>query len=290
MSFCTRRDARAQARRWLPTLENLEVRCCPAHAGIHLGGGTLVISGDDKANTILVTGDGTGAVTVTLDTGTPQTFTGVKHLDIHSGKGNDSVTLTYATGVTQPHLNVDLHTEDGDDVVNATFGAITNSHLDFNAHLGKGNDAFNLGMNGAVTGKSDAHFTADGEKGDESFTVNATGADVASTAKLSFDLNGHEGTQTTTVNYAGKVNGELRLETHADKGADTVAANLSLATGSTGRVKAHVHGGKDNDNLTLNVNLSTPTDTVAVDALLDGGKGFDTCHATSNVVVKNCEA
>ena len=68
------------------------------------------------------------------------------------------------------------------------------------------------------------------------------------------------------------------------------AASFRQLREEGGDVRARVRGGKNDDNLTLNVNLATATDTAAIDALLDGGKGFDTCLATANVVVKSCEA
>src|SRR5262245_45982517 len=206
--------------RCVPTLENLETRFCPAHAGMHFSGGTLVISGDNQANTIQVTGDAAGSVSVTLDGGTAQTFAGVDHLVVHSGKGSDSVTLNYATGLTGRRLKLDLHTEDGDDVVKANFGALDNANVFLNGHRGKGNDAFDLGLRGGIAGTSDVRFKVDAQKGSESFTITGIGADVASTARLSFDLNSGQGTQTTNVNYTGKVEGTLNLADKAQKGAN----------------------------------------------------------------------
>jgi len=67
-----------------------------------------------------------------------------------------------------------------------------------------------------------------------------------------------------------------------------------IDSGSTGSVKARVDGNKGDDNLTLNVIDNSggagASTLSALKALIDGGKGFDTCVHTSNVVVKRCEA
>lgn len=264
------------------------MRHCPST--IHFGGGTLVIRGDNQADNVLVTGDGAGGASVTLNGGTAQTFARVRHVAVHVGRGNDSITLDFASGLIGPRLKVDLEAGDGNDVVTTNFGSVANTDVFADLHLGKGNDTWNTTLNGAITGSSRVRFQAEDDKGDESITFNATGADIASTARLSLDWNGGRGKQTTTVNFAGKVEGKLDVDVRAHRGVDVLAANLNLASGSTGKVRARLDGGNDNDNVTLNVNLATPTDTVAVHASLDGGKGFDTCVATTNVVVKNCEA
>jgi hypothetical protein len=51
---------------------------------------------------------------------------------------------------------------------------------------------------------------------------------------------------------------------------------------------ANVNGGPGNDNLRLAI-PATSSPKLAVLATLDGGPGDDTCAATSNVTVRNCE-
>ena len=71
------------------------------------------------------------------------------------------------------------------------------------------------------------------------------------------------------------------------QGRDQGHAHVGATAGSTGTLKAEVRGGDDDDNLTLAVVAGAGVD---LEAVLDGGNGFDTCSATPNVEVKNCEA
>ncbi len=61
---------------------------------------------------------------------------------------------------------------------------------------------------------------------------------------------------------------------------------MGASAESNGTLKAEMKGGDDDGNLTLAVVAPASVD---LDALLDGGDGFDRCSATPNVEVKNCE-
>lgn len=79
----------------------------------------------------------------------------------------------------------------------------------------------------------------------------------------------------------------MNLRVDAWTGDDVVAVSATLADESEGKVRPRVQGGNGGDDLTLEI--ITALDDNSVDALLDGGRGFDTCDATPNVEVRNCE-
>jgi hypothetical protein len=281
---------------------------------VFAAGGALVVFGTKADNTIHITDDGNGGVSVTVDGGAASSFTGIKnivvhgrdgndtvnyqltgpatlgtHLNLHLGNGNDTATLDFAAGVNSPRLKVDLDGGKGNDTVNATFGELTSGNVYFRANLGDGDDTFTGTLNGDVLAGAKLRVKVAGHKGNDTFTLNAAGADVAAEALLALDFDGDKGTDTFNVTYQGKVEGTLRLEAEGGKDNDTATVNLTLDTGSTGRVSAEVEGDKGDDNLTLNVNLTTATDTATVKAVLDGGKGTDTGVATDNVLKKGIE-
>jgi hypothetical protein len=103
------------------------------------------------------------------------------------------------------------------------------------------------------------------------------------------------GTQQTLFGFQGDLNGLLRLNTHGGKPNDVSVNNIDATVTSQGKVVARVVGGPADDNLTLNVRQPPgvcllPPCTLLIDARINGGPGFDVCHATSNVTKINCEA
>src|SRR5262249_35983413 len=141
--------------------------------------------------------------------------------------------------------------------------------------------------------------------GNDDLTLAVTGP-IAAGAKADLQVDGGAGNDTVTVSYAGKLDGKLTLNATGGPGDDTVAATVDLAAGSTGSLNARVIGdspqtddhedddeddgggaGGGNDPLPLNITGATAQVTIV--ALLDGGPGTDTCVATANVTVINCE-
>ena len=68
--------------------------------------------------------------------------------------------------------------------------------------------------------------------------------------------------------------------------ADTVRADITPATGSTGSASATVQGGNGDDTLALHISNAAGS---TVQGLVDGGAGFDRVSKTSNVAATNCE-
>ena len=152
--------------------------------------------------------------------------------------------------------------------------------------------------------------------GDDVVNAFGNGAVVGDNGKLALKLDSGSGNDIASIVFPqAVVNNELLIEVQQGEGDDTAfffAEEALLGPGSllevkwdggsgldqghtsvgasaesTGRLKAEVKGGDDDDSLTLAVVAPAGVD---LDALLDGGNGFDTCLATPNVEVKNCEA
>src|SRR5262249_59785981 len=73
-------------------VEALERRdCAVVSAGVF--GHTLFVRGDANANVITITDDGKGAVSAKID-GVSASGTGITHIMVEAGAGNDSLTYT----------------------------------------------------------------------------------------------------------------------------------------------------------------------------------------------------
>jgi hypothetical protein len=82
------------------------------------------------------------------------------------------------------------------------------------------------------------------------------------------------------------LSGQLDLLLDVGAGNDRAAAVVQLRDGSDGHLVAAVNGGDGDDNLLLQIFGENNVES----AVIDGGAGFDTCSATRNVTVINCEA
>ena len=83
------RNGMNAASRFTPRLEQLGDRITPSCTVVD-NGGLLTITGDNHANDIQITDDGT-TVTVTCDGGTSQDFTDVTKIVVNAGNGSDTV-------------------------------------------------------------------------------------------------------------------------------------------------------------------------------------------------------
>jgi hypothetical protein len=110
---------------------------------------------------------------------------------------------------------------------------------------------------------------------------------------------GGPGTNDMEVDYTGKLDGFLKLLLVGGNGDDLIKVNCNIDAFSTGGFQGAIWGGGGNDNLIFDVFFVLPNGNkiglgkgklASFFALLDGQGGFDTCQATANVIVQNCEA
>jgi len=141
-----------------------------------------------------------------------------------------------------------------------------------------------------VTQESKVRFDVRGREGSDTMNLQATGVNIDASSQVVAKVHGGEGNNVITANYQGQVHGALGVHLGGGVANDTVTSNISVDAGSTGEVYATVQGSAGNDNLTLNVTGAGTSTLQDLDAYLDGGPGTDTCTATPNVVVENCES
>jgi hypothetical protein len=172
-----------QSRRFIPRLVALDDRSLPS-VTYTVTGSTLQITGDDAADKIVITDDGTAAgITVVVNDGQPWTVPGdVSAVVVSAGGGNDVV-------------EYDLT------------GPLTTTRL-VSVDLGKGADTFTANLNGQMINGTSANGTpinlgigATGGGGGDTMVLNANGATVAPEARLSVDFSGDAGHDNITFNY-----------------------------------------------------------------------------------------
>jgi hypothetical protein len=257
---------RNQSRRFRPELELLEGRDCPSFIVTAIPH-TLLIVGDAGDNIVQITDKGNGTVTASVDGGAAVTRSGINLILVQTRGGNDTVNYSLTGALTTPRvLTIDL-------------GSFTDTAANKNAVT------LDFGGN-----EIDSYFAAAvvGTAGQDTVnTANFTGA-IKEFAALA--VYGGGGADTINVAYQGTLTGALVLYLDGQGGDDNVSATVKLGSGSTGSLAAVVEGGDGNDTLTLQVQDNSPSTLTHFFALLDGGAGTDSCTATSNVKVINCES
>ncbi|MBI2826142.1 MAG: hypothetical protein HYX69_15795 [Planctomycetia bacterium] len=257
-----------------PQLEALEDRLCLSVTVTSVAvanGNELRITGDSAADTVNIADAGNGHIEVTDASGT---------------------LLGSADNVTRVKVN----TKGGEDVVNyALTGPLTNSES-VTIYLGTGEgDSANIDLSQGVTGAnlrmyvegsaaadtiaatlgplSDARvgLTIDGRAGDDNISVTSAAADIQEDASLRVQLLGGRGDDNITTTFDGELLGDFRYAVNGGQGADTIASDLTVASGSTGRLSASAAGGAGVDTVTLNVNDNSADD--------NGDSGLDRLHA-----------
>lgn len=306
--------------RFFPNLESLENRCCPSVSVVRVFN-TLIVQGDGADNTVTITDQGNGAISASI-TGSSgnaaNSGANIRNVVVYTRGGNDTVNyqltaaktaslnlaidlgsyqdgtgntnnvnLDFDQNISCPWLTIGVTGTRGQDHVFAEFGAITNTYLNYAAYLGANNDSFEAVLGGNINGYASVAMAAIGGWGNDTINVHQSAAnvDIAYHALLSLLLEGNGDADTIDFDYQGQVKGKLSVGIYGGYGADTVNAELTLNSGSTGRVAAAVFGGEDSDTLTLKICGTSSS----LYALLDGGAGTDTCFHTANVWSKRCE-
>jgi hypothetical protein len=268
-------------RRFRPQLEALDGRDVPSVTVVESTGttGTVVkVYGDQWANTIQVTDDGTageGAITITVSDDsdvTPDqeyTFDGsVTRVVVCSASGADTVSY---------ELTGDLQADVSRTVV---------------AWLGNQEDTFDAQLGGLAADSTLKLYVFGGNFGD-TLSVTANGA-VAGT--LDVRLFGQNGTDSVSAEVTGAVSGELNLLIHGGNGMDVLSALVTVDAASdpedpnapppaAGNLTVKVCGGNGKDNLTLLVDGAGAGDVSAESKfLIYGGLGWDTFNFTPDLV------
>jgi len=264
------RNGMNAASRFTPRLEQLSDRITPSCTVVD-DGGVLTITGDNHANDIQITDDGT-TVTVTCDGGTSQDFTDVTRIVVDAGNGSDTV----GYDLTPP--------SDGSVAVNR----------DVRVHLGNGQDIFNGSVNGDLIAGSALSVTAHGENGKDTINMVDNGG-VASGATLDVLMCGGNGQDVIDTSYGGLLMGDMTWKVTGGNGKDELTANPTFDATSTGTADFKIVGGHAPNTLTMlvtdNSGDDSNPDTVDTSALgtstfvVDSSHGHDTINKSDEVDV-----
>ncbi len=291
-------------------LEALEDRCCPSGISFNPQLHTLTLTGDGGNDTFTVRDSGNGTVSATVIDGhghrTTLTRSGVQHIAIQSGNGNDdirytlanrltaseqlsvnlgngqdTVSLDFSKGVAAPSLSVGVAGGQGSDQVDAVFGAIHNTRLNFATRLGAGPSQYNAAIDGALSGKAHVNLSVHGNTAFDGMDVQAHG-DIASSAALAITEHGGSGKDTMHADYSGKAGGHLAINLNGGAQFDWIESAVNLAAGSSGWVSDKVLGGPGDDLLILRL-YDAGTHLRSHTAQIDGGGGYNIAVHTPNV-------
>lgn len=281
-------------------LEQLERRDCPSCTAIQSAtSGAMTIRGDNAANNIAVVDHGNGSVDVTCDT-TVAAFTGVTrvvisarggadtvnystdadagvalHVVIDLGAGNDTALVDLSDGGANAVLadvSVRVTASGGDDDVDVEIGPTTDATVEAFLDLGIGNDVAGLFIDGDLK-NSDLVLTVIGGRGNDRI-------DMVSQDSSQDPL-------PIVVDSTSNIDAILE----GDSGNDDIYLDVTFADDSDGSAILDVSGGTGSDTLallTFNEAGDALPDNVAIDALLDGGFGIDTCDVVGTTPAVHC--
>jgi hypothetical protein len=232
--------------------------------------GTLVISGDQFANSIVVTDDGSanaGNVVVEADGETYTSLGAVTTIRVVSRSGADDV---------QYSLTGDLTSE-----------------RTVRVYLGNQHDSFTANLIGDLLEGADLTICANGGNGHDSLAFTGVDANVGLGASLLVKLLGGNGVDSLAVDYAGLLNGTASFVANGGNGKDSVAGHIVLhswelpetgeSQASSGELTAIFRGGNGVDAMALSVEGAESLSVF--DARVNGGRGKDTFETSDNVTV-----
>jgi hypothetical protein len=251
--------------RWIPRLECLDERALPSVTFTETDG-TLEIRGDQQANSIVVTDDGTGTIIVVADGETYTSETAITTIRVCSRSGADDVVY---------NLTGDLSSERTVEVF-----------------LGNQHDSFEANLNGDLLDGANLSLLAKGGNGHDSLTFNGVDSNVGAGASLSVDFWGGNGKDALLVDFAGVLMGTAAFHANGGNGKDSVGGNVTVQSwelpetgetaASTGELTVEFRGGNGVDDMSLAVD-GTTDDLTSFAASIDGGRGKDTFEYTDNV-------
>jgi hypothetical protein len=206
-----------------------------------------------------------------------------EQLNINMGAGADTVRLDMSAGIGNvpvvtpsvaaavitptapvPRMNLNVSTGDGADSVGLNLGDVTNGRANIEVQLGGGDDTFN-GVLGSLIGKSEVSVEVSGGQGADNISLSALSS-IAVDSVLSVGLEGGAGADNVSFSFGqavtpaasingtlnGALNGAMNFYVDGGAGDDTVSANVTVAAGSTGRLRGGVFGSSGDDNETFN--------------------------------------
>jgi hypothetical protein len=304
---------RSSRRRIALQCEALEDRSVPCTFSFNPATASLTVNGTQGKDAVVITDDGTnnaGAVVVacngaTLFTSGPTAGVNQVHsIQVNTlGGKHDSVlyTLTGNMVANSRNVNATFGNGKGDSFEADVNGSLFNSFLLFQAIGGNGGNAMTGSVTGSLNGASFLAFLFKGGSGNDQMRIDATNSvDIGPLAELNVSLDGGAGNDLINVNYEGQLQGAFFLSAAGSAGKDQVSATVTLdgisngllfgpTSPNSGKAAAQVMGGGGKDKVSFEVDLSGALKAASA-AEIDGGAGFDFCHAVGFISgVFNCE-
>ncbi|HKB01731.1 MAG TPA: hypothetical protein VKD90_05905 [Gemmataceae bacterium] len=249
----------------------LEGREVPACIVSHPTPDTVVITGNDKPDTVIIRDNGIGGVSGMATGWGAFSFSGIKHIKVATNGGGDRVAYNLIRDL-QPEQMRSVQVDLGSSPRGVADQFVANL---YNPATGVGSDL--------KAGSSLSINVAGGDGRDVIFVNAFKDTDVAPGAKLNLGLFGQAGDDIIMVHYWGENDGSVSVVADGGAGRDLERVRLHESPGSTGQLAGVVRGSDGNDNL----GLFMLTANVPSQALLDGGAGTDTPFATPNVTQIN---
>jgi hypothetical protein len=282
-----------------PSLEVLEDRTCPS--SVVLNGHQLLITGNTSSEVITVRDGGHGDVKVSVldsaghvltrslngvasiqikdlagndkvDYALTGALTVSESINIDLGTGNNTAVMNFTKGVSAPALNVSIVGGRNDDTLQAVFGTIHNTNVNFQTNLGDGNDHVFANFNGDLTGTAHVLFRAANGSGFDGVAVNVK-ANIDAHAFLDVESLGGARSETMHLDYQGRLNGTLILHEQGGPQYSWLESNVTLMAGSTGNLTDKVIGGRGDNNLLILRVHDQSHHMHSINTLVDGGGG-----------------
>jgi hypothetical protein len=296
----------------LPSVEVLEDRTCPSSVVLH--GHNLLITGNSGSAVITVRDGGHGNISVSVrDAGghvATSSLSGVESIQIKAlgrndkvdyaltgaltvsesinvdlGSGGNTAAMNFGKGVSAPALRVNVVGGSGDDTLQAAFGTIHNSNVDFQTNLGDGNDHVFANFNGDLTGTAHVLFRAGCGSGYDGVNV-AVKANIDGRAFMDVEARGGAHSDTMHLDYQGRLNGTLILHEQGGPQFTWLESTVTLKAGSKGTLIDKLVGGHGDGNLLILRVYDQSRHMHGIDSLIDGGGGaYDQGVVTPGVKV-----
>jgi hypothetical protein len=282
-----------------PSLEVLEDRTCPSSAVLH--GHNLLIMANSGSDVITVRDGGHGNVSVSVRdsgghvvTSSPNgvgsiqikalggndkvdyALTGAltvsESINVDLGSGRNTAVMNFGQGVSAPALKVNVVGGRNDDTLQAIFGTIHNSDVDFQTNLGDGNDHVVANFNGDLTGTAHVLFRAGCGSGYDGVNVDVK-ANIGDHAFMDLEARGGAHSDTMHLDYQGRLDGVLILHEQGGPQFSWLESTVTLKAGSKGNLTDKLIGGPGDENLFILRVHDQSHHMHSINSLVDGGGG-----------------
>lgn len=224
----------------------------------------------------------------------------VASIGIDLGAGNDRLALDIDSAAESLDLTLFIVAGSGNDNVTANLSDLISQSgsrslvASIGIDLGAGNDRLALDLNSAAESLNLTLSILAGTGNDDVTALIGVTTPDDIVASIGIDLDAGNDTGNFQMARAGQSPSvpapevDVVLNILAGSGNDQFGAAIALGQ-VHGSLVANLFGESGNDSLALFIDAILDSGQGNPQALLDGGRGFDSCTASKNVTVRNCE-